>query len=253
MVTRKNTLLLKRSNIAGNIPTAGQIQLGELALNTSDVKLYASGTSTDSILQIGWDRVSRTGDTMTGTLYAPTISATTISAGFIESIKNITRNFVSDKALGATTAAGGTVTWIEIYKKLIPANTINDLDELAVEGICEALTSVQSKSIGILVNSTDDIATAIEIGSSGNWVAGASRLNLRRELILRGTNLRGISTAFAGTTDEAVSILQVSQNQFLDYTFNPAIDNYVFFAVKGNTSDNFRKTLFEIKITPNLV
>jgi len=77
MATRKNTFLLKRSNVAGNIPTAGQIQLGELALNTADVKLYASGTTTNSILPIGWDRISRTGDTMTGTLYAPTISATT--------------------------------------------------------------------------------------------------------------------------------------------------------------------------------
>ena len=168
-------------------------------------------------------------------------------------IATTTRNLVSDKAIGATTGGGGASIWTEIYKKLIPSNTINDLDELAFEGICEALTIVQSKSIGILVNSTDDIATAIEIGSSGAWVAGAKRLNLRRELIQRGTNLRGISTAFGGSTDESVSTLQTSQNQFLDYAFNPAVDNYVFFAVKGNLSDNFRKTLFEIKITPNLI
>lgn len=77
MVTRKNTFLLKRSNVAGNVPAAGQILLGELALNTADVKLYASGTTTNSILPIGWDRVSRTGDTMTGMLVAPTLSATT--------------------------------------------------------------------------------------------------------------------------------------------------------------------------------
>jgi hypothetical protein len=77
MANRKNTFLLKRSNVAGNVPVAGQIELGELALNTADVKLYASGTTTNSILQVGWDRVSRTGDTMTGTLYLPTISATT--------------------------------------------------------------------------------------------------------------------------------------------------------------------------------
>jgi hypothetical protein len=168
-------------------------------------------------------------------------------------IATTTRNFVSDKALGATTAGGGSSIWTEIYKKLIPANTINDLDELAVEGICEALTNVATKSIGILVNSTDNIATAIEIGSTGGWVVGATRLNLRRELILRGTDLRGITTANPGTTDEAINILQTAPNQFLNYAFDPTIDNYVFFAVKGNLSDNFRKTLFEIKITPNLV
>jgi len=77
MANRKNTFLLKRSNVAGNIPVAGQILLGELALNTADVILYASGTTSDSILPIGWDRIARTGDTMTGTLYVPTLSATT--------------------------------------------------------------------------------------------------------------------------------------------------------------------------------
>ncbi len=77
MATRKNTFLVRRSNVAGNVPTAGQLLLGELALNTADVKLYTSGTTTNSILPIGWDRISRTGDTMTGSFSAPTISATT--------------------------------------------------------------------------------------------------------------------------------------------------------------------------------
>jgi hypothetical protein len=68
MATRKNTFLLKRSNVAGNVPAAGQILLGELALNTADCILYASGTTVNSILPIGWDRVSKTGDTITGNL-----------------------------------------------------------------------------------------------------------------------------------------------------------------------------------------
>jgi len=73
MANRKNTFLIKRSNVAGKVPTAGDLQLGELAINTSDVILYASGTTANSILPIGWDRVARTGDTMTGNLYAPYI------------------------------------------------------------------------------------------------------------------------------------------------------------------------------------
>jgi hypothetical protein len=80
MANRKNTFLIKRSSTPGKVPTAGDLLLGELALNTADVILYASGTTANSILPIGWDRVARTGDTMTGTLYAPSISATTISA-----------------------------------------------------------------------------------------------------------------------------------------------------------------------------
>ena len=80
MANRNNTFLIKRSNTPGKVPTSGDLLLGELALNTADVILYASGTTANSILPIGWDRVARTGDTMTGTLYAPSISATTISA-----------------------------------------------------------------------------------------------------------------------------------------------------------------------------
>jgi hypothetical protein len=80
MANRKNTFLIKRSNTPGKVPTAGDLLLGELALNTADIILYASGTTSNSILPIGWDRVARTGDTMTGDLYVPTISAETISA-----------------------------------------------------------------------------------------------------------------------------------------------------------------------------
>jgi len=79
MAERKNKFLIKRSNIPGKVPTQGDLLLGELALNTADVILYTSGTTENSILPIGWDRVSRTGDTMTGNLFAPSLSATTIS------------------------------------------------------------------------------------------------------------------------------------------------------------------------------
>ena len=80
MANRKNTFLVKRSNIAGKVPAAGDLLLGELAINTADGILYASGTTANSILPIGWDRVARTGDTMTGTLFTPYLSATTVSA-----------------------------------------------------------------------------------------------------------------------------------------------------------------------------
>jgi hypothetical protein len=74
---RQTIILQKSSNVAGKKPVAGQVLLGELALNTADVKLYASGTTDNDIVEIGWDRVSKTGDTMTGPLILPSISATT--------------------------------------------------------------------------------------------------------------------------------------------------------------------------------
>ena len=65
---RKNKLLIRRSNVPGKIPSPGDLMLGELALNTADVVLYTSGTTSDSILPIGWDRINRSGDTMDGDL-----------------------------------------------------------------------------------------------------------------------------------------------------------------------------------------
>jgi hypothetical protein len=66
MANRQNTFLLKRSNVPGKIPQPGDINLGEIALNTADGILYTSGTTQNSILPIGWDRISRTGDTVNG-------------------------------------------------------------------------------------------------------------------------------------------------------------------------------------------
>lgn len=79
MATRKNTLLIKGSNVPGKVPSPGDLELKELGLNFYDVILYASGTSANSILPIGWDRIARTGDTITGPLYGTSISANTIS------------------------------------------------------------------------------------------------------------------------------------------------------------------------------
>ena len=112
MANRKNTFLLKRSNIAGKIPSAGDLQLGELALNIADNILYASGTTANSILPIGWDRVARTGDTMTGGLFTPYLSATTISA-------------TTYLNLPPTTFSGGTVTGPTNFTNGLTANTMS--------------------------------------------------------------------------------------------------------------------------------
>ena len=81
MPKRQNTFLIKRSNVPGKVPLPGDLQLGELALNTADVKLYTSGTTENDIIQIGWDKISRTGDTVTGDfVFNGDVNATSLSA-----------------------------------------------------------------------------------------------------------------------------------------------------------------------------
>jgi hypothetical protein len=117
MANRNNTFLLKRSNVAGKVPAAGDLRLGELAINTADGILYASGTTANSILPIGWDRVARTGDTMTGGLFSPSISANTISATTYLNLPSFADDYLP--------LSGGTVYGPTIYTGGLTADTLN--------------------------------------------------------------------------------------------------------------------------------
>lgn len=49
-----NTVKLKRSAVAGKVPTTTDLELGELALNTYDGKLYTKkDNGTASVVEIG--------------------------------------------------------------------------------------------------------------------------------------------------------------------------------------------------------
>jgi hypothetical protein len=50
-----NTILLKRSAVAGRVPTTSDVPLGSLALNTYDGKLFTkkSVSGVESIVEIG--------------------------------------------------------------------------------------------------------------------------------------------------------------------------------------------------------
>lgn len=174
MADRRNKFLMKRSNVAGKVPSAGDILLGEMALNTADVILYASGTTANSILPIGWDRIHRTGDTMngnfiingdltvTGTTDLDVVSATTyygdgsnltgiVGAGdtystgatFIDNLLTITNNTGGTFNVGVEVFTGVTVNGITTTEKLVVDNTgstvsisnPNSGDGLILEGI----------------------------------------------------------------------------------------------------------------------
>jgi len=128
MANRKNTFLLKRSNVAGKVPAAGDLQLGELALNTADNILYASGTTANSILPIGWDRIARTGDTVTGNfnfIGDMTISGSSLPSGYALSVTGDT-NFVGDVYVRGDLNYSGSVfvTGSTIIEDGLTANTI---------------------------------------------------------------------------------------------------------------------------------
>jgi hypothetical protein len=53
-----NTIKLKRSAVQNKVPTTGDLQLGELAVNTYDGRLYVKkDTGVASVVQIGYDLI----------------------------------------------------------------------------------------------------------------------------------------------------------------------------------------------------
>lgn len=59
---RKNTFLLKRSNVSGKTPNPSDLELGEMALNLKDSKLYVLETTNNTVREIGWDKLDINGD-----------------------------------------------------------------------------------------------------------------------------------------------------------------------------------------------
>jgi hypothetical protein len=105
MANRKSRFILKRSNVPGKVPTLSDLITGELALNTADAKLYTESTSQGAIVEIGWDKVSKSGDTMSGQLVAPSFSANTYY-GDGSNLTGIEDSYLT----GGTFSSNGTLT-----------------------------------------------------------------------------------------------------------------------------------------------
>jgi len=76
---------LKRSSVAGRIPTTEQLQLGEIAINTNDGKLYfKKDNGTESIVDIhpySFDEVTSVGATSTSEITVPSINIGDFAGG----------------------------------------------------------------------------------------------------------------------------------------------------------------------------
>jgi hypothetical protein len=140
MANRKNTFLLKRSNVIGKVPNLTGLTIGELALNVSDSKLYSlytgGATGATEVRQIGWDRVSRTGDTITGDLYVTgktitgqlQVTGGTLTSGYVLTSDG-SGNAIWQAPTGGSSGdylplSGGTVTGATSFNSGLTANTI---------------------------------------------------------------------------------------------------------------------------------
>ena len=238
MANRKNTFLLKRSNIAGKVPAAGDLLLGELALNIADVILYASGTTTNSILPIGWDRLARTGDTMTGGLFTPYLSATTISATSINKVDYIVFN------TGTTSAAtvAGTVYFDNNEHALSYNTSIN-------QGVTVNLG--QQNYLRVFNNSGTDIprGKALEILSAYSGLPSVT-LAINKHT---GFNIIGVSAEIIPNNSEGIAITNgiISNIELTGMTVGSLV--YASDSVAGRLDDATKYLSFPLTARTNQV
>jgi len=161
MANRDTRFLIKRSNVPGKIPTNGDLLLGELGLNTADAILYTSGTTANTILPIGWDRVARTGDTMTGGLFTTFLSATTVSA-------------TTYLNLPSSSFTGGTVSGATNFTNGLTANTISATTYLNLPTDIRVTGGTRVDSSLIFTNNTGGTFTVTGITPSLQEVYTAS-------------------------------------------------------------------------------
>ena len=80
-MARLTNIRLRRSATAGNIPTTSQLDLGELALNTFDGKLYLkkSVNGTESVVEVGGSGGSQQSGVWSEYVYTATNNQTSFS------------------------------------------------------------------------------------------------------------------------------------------------------------------------------
>jgi hypothetical protein len=262
MAIRKNTVVLKRSNVVGKVPSNGDLLLGELAINVADVKLYASGTTANSIIPIGWDRISRTGDTVTGNFYINgLISATTISAttyyGNGSNLTGIANAFTGGTVTGPTTFTngltantisattylnipsstftGGTVTGPTIFTDGLSANTLQFNSNPTVTGFSAGRIYYDSEWKTMAAEIDDSVT--LQIGQEELvYVYNNSGVQIPNGSVVYVTGAGGTTTT---TQTIAMTIATSSASTIVLGITTETIENdgYGYVTVRGNVNE----------------
>jgi hypothetical protein len=185
MATNNNptsSILLKRSGVAGSVPTTTSLQVGEIALNTYDGKafLHKSG-STDEVVEIVVAGAKVTGSiSLTGAVSASVVSASSF-VGYGGALTGVTASMRPDDFDFNSDPFAGTIGYIQgsgsLYKV---ATTSASIDFRYNDVTIATITSAQGFSgslygIGDVLAFSGSVATRLfnlEISASFGPDAG---------------------------------------------------------------------------------
>lgn len=220
-----NTFRLKRSAVASKVPTTGDLQLGELALNTYDGKLYTKkDNGTASIVEIGGGGGVSDGDkgdiTVSGSGATWTLDPSGVTAGTYNNSATAITPLTID-AKGRVTATGAGVTVTPAFSSITSKPTT-----LSGYGITDAASSTHTHgnisnagAIGTtsglpIVTTTSGVLTTGSFGTTaGTFCQGNdSRLSDTRANPNAVTFNNGGAGAASGSTYTGAATLTVSYN-----------------------------------------
>ena len=172
-----SSILLKRSGVAGSVPTTTSLQVGEIALNTYDGKafLHKSG-STDEVVEIVVAGATVTGSiSLTGAVSASVVSASTF-VGNGSQLTGVTASMRPDDFDFNSDPFAGTIGYIQgsgsLYKVATDAEAIDfRYNDVTIATITEADGfSGSVYGIGDVLSFSSSIYTQFAAGpDAGVW------------------------------------------------------------------------------------
>jgi hypothetical protein len=114
---------------------------------------------------------------------------------------------------------------------LIPSGTISTNKTIYIKAFIERsiITGAGASNFRFYVNTSNSLTGATLLGSGGSMASSTKIQRFERNIFFDGTNLNLFLTSTSATTDYSVSGISL-------IGFNPAVDNYLIFAVQHTTS-----------------
>ena len=158
--------------------------------------------------------------------------------------KAIPRPETNPRTLASVNGLNLTGTAIQISASvLIPAGTLVENNSIYIRNLLTKTAGSANSIPRFYINTSNSLTGATSLGSAGGMGTSVYFQRFERNLFFDGTNLNCFSAGISSSTD-------LTSSAMLLVPFNPAIDNYLIFAVQNSTAspDNLGHTRVIVQI-----